>query len=69
MVCVETELLVKNWLTKQHWVKKMKTFIITTVSSIYTIKNCNDSNHAIEKMKNAFDGFSIYDVLNIEEQI
>ena len=42
-----------------------KTFIITTISSIYTIKNCYDKNHAIEKMIASFEGFNEIDILNI----
>ena len=45
----------------------MKTFIITTFSNIYTIKNCIDSDDAIKKMTLSFDDFSLATVINIEE--
>ena len=42
-------------------------FKISTVSAVYTIKNCTNKEHAIEKMVASMLGFKEADIVSILE--
>lgn len=45
----------------------MKTFVLYTVSTKFTVRNCTDEQDAFNKLKASFERFSPDDVWKVEE--